>query len=1124
MKKTNIYEEDWYVHQVKKLFRIMKLTCLLLLVALVQVSASTYAQSTKLTLDLKNATLLELFEEIESTSEFRFFYDSNEIDLTKKVSVKVDKSKIEEILLNVFEETSYDYELIDRHVIIKNLEANKTVLTLNGQQKSISGKVTDSSNQPLPGVTVVLKGTTTGTVTNIDGYYSISDVEEGTTLVFSFVGMLKQEIVVGTQTKIDITMQADAIGIEEVVAIGYGTQKRATLTGSISSVKGEEIAASPSANVSNSLAGRLPGLAVSQRSGEPGKDDPEMFIRGKGTTGDNTILIIIDGVAREGMSRLNPDDIESFTVLKDASAAIYGARAANGVMLITTKKGKLGKPVFDFSYNRAYNRPTKTWDILDAPLFAQVMNEGAWYRAGRPDDWTPEFSDEDIAIIAAGTDPILHPNTDWIKETLKPWAIQNRTNFSVRGGTEKVKYFVSFSALGQDGNYYHNPTQYNQYNIRSNIELNLNEDLTVGFNMSGRYDKGTYTPDGAWLNHVNILLADPTIVAQYPNGLIAGGRAGQNPLLNDQMGEQNYESTPIFTTFSAEYKVPFVEGLKVSGTFNYDVENSFTKTFKTPYTYWTYDTSTEDYIETDGSIDIVSLEDYYEKSTGLLYNFKVDYSKKINDHAIAVMAGTEQQQNNYNWAKAYNQNFLSTAISQINVGSSSAEDQTAEGSATETAYVTYFGRLNYNYKEKYLFEFIARYDGSQNFPEDTRYGFFPGVSAAWRLSEEDFIQENMPYVDNLKLRGSYGEIGNDRVDAYQYLQAYEFSDNYVFGAADASGLSAGTMPNPNITWEVSKKTDIGLEAGLWNGLLGFDLTLFWENRSNILEQRNVSVSKVFGFTSLPDENIGEVENNGYELILTHHNKVRDFSYNVNANMAFAKNKVIFIDEISYPEGEEYRAATGMPIGAALYYHADGIINDQAELDEYLPLLASAQLGDTKIMDLNGDGTISANDQARSNLTTTPEYTFGLSFDCQYKNFDFTMFWQGAANVEHYDYRFMRIGRNNRENGFTARAKDRWTVDNPYGTMPRADDGAFNMRNNTLFVFDASYLRLKTIELGYSMPQEWMSKAGLSQVRFYCSGFNLLTFTKQDFIDPEADGQFVYYPQQKTLNFGVNVKF
>jgi TonB-linked SusC/RagA family outer membrane protein len=1087
----------------------------------VQVSASTYAQSTKLTLDLKNVTLLELFEEIESASEFRFFYDSNEIDLTKKVSVKVDKSKIEEILVNVFEETSYDYELIDRHVIIKNTESDKTVATRGEQQKSILGKVTDSTGGSLPGVSVVVKGTTTGTVTDVDGNYAMSDVPGNATLQFSFVGMKMQEIAVEGKTTINVVLLDEYIGIEEVVAVGYGTQRKETLTGSISSLDGDEISVSPAPNVSSSLAGRLPGLTINQRSGEPGQDDPDILIRGSGTTGDNTVLVIIDGVERDGMSRLNPEDIESFTVLKDASAAIYGARAANGVILITTKKGKIGKPVFDFSYNRSYSRPTKVQDVLDGPLYATVMNEGAYYRAGRTDDWTATYSDEYIEITEAGTDPVLHPNTDWMDEVLKPFAVQNRVNFSVRGGTDKVQYFVSFGALGQDGNFDYNKTQYNQYNVRSNLTLDLTDNLKLGVNLSGRFDDGSYPSQGTSTNFINILLASPLLVSKYPNGLLAGGRFGQSPLLNDQMGEKTYENTPIYTTFTAEYDVPFVDGLKVTGTFNYDIANAFTKTWETPYTYWEYDSDTEEYIETDGSITVASLTDKYEKTKGYLYNFKLDYAKKFGDHAMAIMVGTEQQKNTYNWATAYVEDFLSTAIAQINVGSSSTDDQTVSGSAEESAYVNYFGRFNYNYKEKYLLELLFRYDGSQNFPEDTRYGFFPAISAGWRLSEEKFIQEKLPYVNNLKLRASYGEIGNDRVDDYQYLQTYSFGNDYVFGGSDEAGIYANTMPNPNITWEVSKKTDIGLEAGLWDGLFGFDLTFFLEKRSNILETRNVSISDVFGFSSLPDENIGKVNNKGFELVLSHRNKFGEFNYQVGANVAFARSKIIFMDEVSY-EGYEYYAQTGKPVGASRYYQADGIVNDQDELDEYILLKSSAQLGDTKLIDMNEDGSITSADQVTSDLTSTPEYVFGLSFGAQYKQFDFSMFWQGQTNVEHYDARFPRLGRSNAENSIAARAKDRWTEDNIDGTMPRADDGS--SWNNTLFVFDASFIRLKTIEFGYTVSSRWISKAGLSDVRLYCSGFNLFTFAKNDWIDPEVDSNFTYYPQQKTLNIGVNVKF
>lgn len=993
-------------------------------------------------------------------------------------------------------------------------------LCLFAQSKEVTGKVTDMAGEPIIGANVLEKGTTNGVITDLDGNFSLT-VSSSAVLQFSYIGYAPQEVSVAGKNIINVQMKEDAEVIDEVIVVGYGSQKKETLTGSVANIRGEEIAKSPAANVSSSLTGKLPGLIVNQRSGEPGRDDPNIVIRGFGTFGDSSPLIIIDGVERDNMSRINPEDIESLSVLKDASAAIYGARAANGVILITTKKGKIGKPEFSFDMNVAFSSPTVRPDMLDAATFAQVYNEGDYYRKGRPADYTPVYSDEVIQKYRDGSDPVLYPNTDWVGETLRPFSLQTRSSLQVTGGTEAVRYLLSFGALTQGPGYYYQKERNRQYTFRANVNVDLSKNLTFGANISTIIKDEVHSSVSTWNNFTNILMSSPLLVARYPNGLLAGGRMGESPLLLDQRGTDKIKSSPMYSTFTLEYKVPWVKGLKVEGSFNYDFNNQFEKLWELPYYYYDYNTSTQEYERKQGTgMASAVLTDTYSRWTTMLYNYRISYDNQFGKHHVAAMLGQEQQINTYSYAMAYRKNFLSSAIDQINVGSSSAEDKNNGGSETRTARNNFFGRFNYDYAGKYLVELLFRYDGSQNFPVGKRYGFFPAGSVGWRMSEESFIKDNVDFIDQLKLRLSVGQIGNDKVDAYQYLQSYSFGGNYVFGTTDAAGIYANIMPNPNITWEKSTKFDVGFDATLWNGLLGAEFTYFRERRTDLLTPRNLSVPNTLGFSGLPDENIGEVKNHGVELRLTHRRNMEEFSYSLEYNMSYAKNEIVFMDET--PNAEEYQNQTGHPVGAGLYYKSDGIFNTEEELNSY-PHASGTQVGDIKIVDLNNDGVIDSDDQYRFDYSSTPRFVFGLGGSFQYKDFDLSIFFQGQTGAYNYDSEFLQLGGSDPKNSFTARAKDRWTVDNPNGTMPRAD--AYQLGSTDFFLYDATFIRLKTLELGYTLPASWASRLHLNSLRVYVSGFNVLTWAKEiKWTDPEISGAYLYYPQQRVFNVGLSLKF
>ena len=1086
----------------------------------------SYSKTARLSLNAEDQTIRKVLEDIEEQSEFYFTYDPAVVDVTQKVNIDCRNKPIDKILDDVFDETNISYKIEDRQIALNSTGVKSDLLTSESAQPlTVTGKVTDTNGQPIPGVSVLVKGTTHGITTNANGEYSLSDVAEDAVLRFTFVGMNPQEIPVAGKSIINVTMEEANIGLEEVVAVGYGTQKKETMTGSISNIGGAEIENVPTPNITSTLSGKLPGLIVNETSGEPGREGLNILIRGNGTLNNNSPLIIIDGVERDEMERLNPDDIQSISVLKDASAAIYGARAANGVIIITTKTGKLGKPVFSASYNTAFQHPTKVPQMLDAVTYAQVYNEGDWYRQGRPANYTPFYSADAIQKFKDGSDPVLYPNTDWVGEVMKPYSLEQRTSLSVNGGTEAVRYLLSFAGLHQGSAFRHMPTDYKQYNMRVKVDINLNKNVTIGANINGIFNYRNYTFVNNNTNFINLLTANPTLPAVYPNGLIAAGRFGQNPLLLDQRGYNKYDDTPLFSTFTATYKVPFIKGLKIDASFNYDLRNQFQKTWQLPYYFYVYNTNTKQYDKTqaDGATT-VELTDRYDKWTTMLYNYRITYENRFDNHHVTAMVGQEQQKNAWSYASAYRKNFVSPAIDQINVGSTAPEDKDNGGSASASAYNNYFGRLDYDYKSKYLAEFVFRYDGSQIFPKGKRYGFFPGFSLGWRMSEENFMKNNLPFVNQLKLRFSYGQIGNDKVGQYQYLQSYSFGDNYVFGGSDVPGIYANTLPNPNITWEVSDKTDFGLETSLWNGLLGMDLTLFKEKRSDILVQPRLSVPAILGFPGLPDENIGKVDNHGFELVLSHKNNIGKLKYNVQGNMSFARSKIIYMDET--PPAEPYQELTGHPIGAALYYKTDGIFHTQAELDAY-PHQNGTQVGDLKIVDVNNDKVIDSKDRVLFDKNSTPEIVFGLNLGLQYNNFDLTLFFQGQTNAYNNDndqtYGFASLGNANFTNSVVDRAKNRWTVDNPNGTMPRAD--SYQPGATDFFLFNATFIRLKNMEFGYSLPEGIPSKIGLSDIRLYVSGFDLLTWAKViKWADPETGGGYLNYPQLRVINLGINVKF
>lgn len=1151
MKKNLNYDLHCPYGKWRKLFLTMKITAFLLFCGVLNlIASSSYSQNTKISLNMKDATIENVLNKIEDESEFYFFFNHKLIDVERKIDIYANNKPIKEILEGIFSD-DVNFVVSDRQIVLTPNSKTDFPEESTVQQRTVTGTVTDASNgEVMPGVNVVFKGTVIGTLSDINGKYTIpfSNLNDPI-LVFSFVGYKTLEVPLANKTTLDVTLQPEITGLEEVVVVGYGTQKKETLTGSVSSVSGGEIS-TPNMNVTSSLTGKMPGLIVNQRTGEPGREDLSILIRGNSSfastpTGSdvnpNAPLIIIDGVERDNMSRLNPEDIESISVLKDATAAIYGARAANGVIIVTTKIGSLGKPEFTFTSNTSFSSVTQRPELLGSPEYARVQNEAVWYRANRPDHWTtPTFSDDAIRQFEDGSNPDVYPNTDWYSEIKNPYAIQSRASLQVTGGTEGVKYLLSLGWQDQGSEFKSMNLNYSQYNLRSNIKVDLTKNISVGANISAIVSERK----GPWENTGTIFTntwADPTLVARFTTGERGPGRFQESPLLLPDRGWLKISNLPINSTFTTTIKIPWVKGLKIDGSFNYDLRNQFQKKWVQPYYFYERNSVTGELERKqatggEGKGAVEELRDTYNKWTTMMFNLLLSYNTTLNEvHNISAMVGTEKQQNKSNMVEAYRMKFLSTLLPEINVGSDDPVNRDNAGYSAHSARDNYMGRFNYDYNRKYLAEFIFRYDGSSNFPRGKQYGFFPAASFGWRISEEPFFSNALPFVENLKLRYSVGQTGNDRIIPYQYLQLYDYAGGYVFGSSINDGIRASTMPNPNVTWEKSLKNDIGFEASLWNSLLGIEVTLFKEHRTDILTTRSVSIPNTLGFTALPPENIGEAEVKGYEIVLTHKRMVNsDFSYSLSANLSYSNSEIIFMDET--PQSVPWREQTGRPIGAQLVYKTDGTLY-QRDPDGGPNAIDPAQgayhrsnrPGDLRIVNLTAewgdatDNTINTDDQYRFNYTSTPRSVFGMNANFEYKGFDFSVFFQGQTGAYNYDGSFVTLGASNRQNSYVARAEDRWTVDNITGKMPRAD--AYQPGNTDFYMMDATFIRLKTAELGYSIPQDIISRIGISGARFYFSGYNLLTWAKEiKHADPELSGGSGNYPPQRVLNLGVNIKF
>lgn len=990
---------------------------------------------------------------------------------------------------------------------------------LMAQTTRISGVVKSMTNDPLPGVSVKLKTASNGTLTNEEGAFLLDVPSNQSIIVFTHIGFIEKEMMVGTERTFEVMLEENISGLSEVVVVGYGQKEKGELTGAIANISGKMIEESSPTNLSQALQGKIPGLVVSNRGGIPGSNDASILIRGKSTLGNNAPLIIIDGVPRESFSHLSPNDIESISVLKDAAAAIYGARAANGVIVVKTKRGKAGDAHIRFSTEYGISGFTKMPTYMSSFQYATWENEIA-QRYGRAAQWT----DEDLQKYRDGSSPLTHPNTDFYKEVFRDWAPQVHHNVSASGGSDKVQYFLSGDYLNQGGLYRSKDLTYDQYQLRSNVNAQISENLNVGFDLSGRIEKQHSTA-----REVSSLIpfianwAYPYNIGFYENGLPGvGGPEGQNPVIisSDKAGWIENNNRVFQSKLSFNLKLGWLtEGLALNGYGAFDFDFRSKEVFNNTWVVYDYNAETGEYVPQAGQSQDVGATRTLQKENDLtqrqLYHIRFNYDRNFNDHKVSAFVAYEQEVGNWETLTGFRRDLISDQKVELFTGGPAQLNN--YGASSEDGRVNYFGSFSYDYMRKYLVDFTIRRDGSFNFPNDKRFGVFPGVAVAWNLSKESFM-ESQSWLSNLKLRASWAKMGNDRIPAFQYLTQYELNQYYIFGEnrRREDGFSITNTANPAITWEVSENKNFGLDIGLWNESLSMSVDYFKENRKKILITRSASVPD-YTALELPLENLGKVNNEGLEVLLNYRGKLSEVTYNIGGNFTYNNNKIVFMDE---PKNvNPYRAQEGHPMDSWVVYRTDGLYQSQAEIDDS-PHLQGTKPGDIKYIDVNGDGSITGDDQVRLYTSPIPKIQFGFNLGLNYKDVEFSAFFSGQAKAE--TMLLFLDGGNKPEYLFA----ERWTEANPNAKYPRAYErtDVYNTKTSDFWLYNASFIRLSNVGIAYNLPSNWLSKAHIKGLKVYVRGTNLFTSNKiEGQFDPEVNtANGGYYPQQRVISTGINL--
>jgi TonB-linked SusC/RagA family outer membrane protein len=1015
------------------------------------------------------------------------------------------------------------YPLRDSNVLLVKRETLNVPIVRNADV-IIRGKVTDDKGLSLPGVTVRVKSGNAVTVTDTGGNFQIAAVDRNVTLIFSYVNFKTQEIPVKGQEQVNIQLAESAEQLDAVVVVGYGTQKKTSLTSAVSQISGSTLVQRPVSNVQQSLQGLAPGVTVLDRGGAPGRSNATVRVRGittfninSSSTGGydlnkNDALVIVDGIEQK-LADINPDDIENVSILKDAaSTAIYGSRATNGVILITTKRAKENKLTINYNYYYAAQNAINKPEMMGLEAYMR-MQQVAYTNAGAA--LPGRFTDESVNTWINAKDREKYPLPNvWFDRVLHSAPMQNHS-LSVAGGDDKIKARLSARYMTQDGI---------AANFKSDIkEVKLNTDynaakilkFTADLNYRTNYSTApTVDPFN------NLFHGSLWAVPKYADGSYGLSTQGNNPLMFAEIGgvSSQYDDN-LIANLKAELEI--LPGLKLSTQYGGRVQNIQQKNF------------TNSYSNTDKNTNITktiannSLTEVRNQLREFTWNNLITYDKTLGKSTLRGLIGHSEISNTQNYLTAYRERFYNNDVSSIGQG---ANDGTKSNSGYDAEFGlrSFFGRVNYSYDNKYLFEANGRYDGSSKFTGDKRYGFFPSFSAGWRVSQESFWQSLSNTINELKIRGSWGKTGNQSVDLYSYYSAVALT-TYTFGGVSVPGYRQSTLANTDLGWESTTQLDLGLDASFLNNRLSFTADYYKKVTNDIL--LNLGIPATVGLAA-PPQNAGSVENKGFEFNLGYRGGNSEFKYNISGNLSINNNKVLDLKGTGpYITGSDidprHIVAAGMPVNTLWGYKTNGLFQTQTEVDSYPTYAANSKPGDVKYVDLNNDGKIDANDMT-SIGNPFPKYTFGLSGDFSYHKFDLNFLFQGAADV---DTRLAgALAEMGNQEGFTSAVytNNYWTPNNTDARFPRPIK--FDLRNvatSDRLIIDGSYLRLKNVQLGYSLPKDALSRVHLNRIRIYVSATNVLTFSKLNEwkLDPEVEsGRATYYPQTALYTAGINVQF
>lgn len=991
-----------------------------------------------------------------------------------------------------------------------------TSLEVTQQAIIVTGQVIDASGEPLIGVNVLEKGTTNGTITDFEGKFTLALTTSKATLVISYIGYVTQELPASGKSNLNVTLKEDSETLEEVVVVGYGTQKKVNLTGSVASVSAKDIQDLPTSNTASLLQGRMPGLVISQNGGQAGKEDMEVRVRGVGTFGNNNPMVLIDGV--EGtlsqMSDIPSADIESISVLKDAaSAAIYGVRAANGVILITTKKGKSGKVSVNYSGNYTIQTamlPT----YVDAYNWALMKNEVA----------PGTYDDVALRKLQDGSDPDHYANTNWLDEVFRT-AGMHQHHLSVSGGNENTHYMTSLSYSNQDG--IMKNTSAEKFSFRSNVDSKLGR-FNFGLNVSGNKNNVDQPASIAPSGETSVMrylswFSRPTVPVKYANGhygFVDGSLKDAELMKNPaQFMEQGYRLDEAWRFNGKAYAgIDIIDGLKFKTSLAYAFYMNATKKY-TPKELGRYDAEGNQ-LKAAGATN--RLEDYYWREATWTNENILTYDKTFGKHNLNVLLGHSLISFTRYTTTAGKEGFPTEGIYELDGAS---KNPSAVGNSDEYRLQSFFGRINYSYADKYLFEFNIRHDGSSRMPKNNRYATFPSVSAGWVFSNESFM-ENFQWLFG-KLRFSWGKLGNQEIGSYAYLASLGASGNYYFDQTKdpQTGMVATSIPNENIKWETTRTLNAAIDLGFFNNKIQTTFEWFDKKTSDILMQ--LAMPNIFlGSLSAPYQNVGTVRNRGWEWSVNYYDGKGDWTWYAGFNLSHVNNEILQMGGLEERISGQTINRVGEPIGAYYGYEALGLYRTEADLNrtnskgEVIKQNGVApKLGDVMYADLNDDGNITPEDRTIIG-NPFPKYTYGITLGAGWKGFDLSTFWQGVGGIYRYNWETTTDIRGN----FTDRWLDRWSAENSNGTMP-ALGNTMNEEYSSFWLENASYLRLKNLEFGYTFGQ--LPKLGVSNLRIYFAGTNLLTFTKLNNWDPEKganDTRNDNYPNARTYSFGINVTF